>query len=200
MKHFDGFWRNSKQFSAISRYSAKFPDPKPRLFLLVNWSLFVLRISIFLDFEIFPDFEDLYKKSWSETSNFPSCKLITFCTQNFNFPGFWTFFPNRSFTSKGSSGGQRGGFQKHLIRWAHGVVRTSRGEVAVQISGKFSKSGKMEPTEEENDQFTRRKIRGFGLEILKNDPKLLQNNPNCFKMLQNASKCFKMLQNASKML
>ncbi len=85
----------------------------------------------------------------------------------------------------------------YILLLSHAGRTPGRG-IAVQISEKISKSGKMEPTEEENDQFTRRKIRGFGLEILKNDPKLLQNNPNCFKMLQNASKCFKILQNASR--
>ena len=44
-----------------------------------------------------------------------------------------TFFPNRSFTSKGSSGGQEGGLQKTPNPVAGQFRRTPRGEVALQI-------------------------------------------------------------------
>ena len=131
---------------------------------------------------------------------------------------YTSFFPNRSFTSKGSSGGQEGGFQKTPNPVAGQVRRTPGGEVAVQIFEKTSKSVKIEPPSTENDQFTRKKIRGFGSGNLGECFKILQNpsksfkifqNPlksfkifqktwKCLKLLQNPSKCFKIFQNASK--
>ena len=127
-------------------------------------------------------------------------------------------FPNRSFTSKGSSGGQEGGLQKIPNPVAGQVGRTPGGEVAVQIFEKILKSGKIEPLSTENDQCTRRKIRGFGsgnlaecFKILQNFPKsfkifqnpsksfkIVQKTSKCLKLLQNPSKCFKILENASK--
>ena len=85
LRHFEAIWSILKHFET-------FPDPKPWIFLLVNWSLFVLRISIFPDLH-FSDFE---KRSaeFLGTSNSPSCNLIIFCIQNFNSPGFLTFSEN----------------------------------------------------------------------------------------------------------
>ena len=66
----------------------------------------------------------------------------------------------------------------------------------------------MEATEEENNQFTRRTLRGFGSGNFEKSPKIASNAPKCFKMPQKcrnklkcfqiASKCFKTPQNASK--
>ena len=52
---------------------------------------------------------------------------------NAPLPAAGPFFPNRSFTSKGSSGGQEGGLQKTPNPVAGQVGRTLGGEVAVQI-------------------------------------------------------------------
>ena len=110
-----------------------------------------------------------------------------------------------------ASGGQRDGTQNPPNPVTGQVRRTPGGEVAVQIFEKKSKSGKIEPLSTENDQFTRRRIRGFGsgnlaecFKILENRSKsfkILQNLSNSFKKRQNASNCFKifeMLQNPSK--
>ena len=64
LKFFEGFWRILKDFERFWRIlkdSARFPDPKPRIFLLVNWSFSVLRGSIFPDFNFF-------SKIWTVTS------------------------------------------------------------------------------------------------------------------------------------
>ena len=108
------------------------------------------------------------------------------------------YFPNRSFTSKGSSGGQEGGLQKIPNPVAGQVGRTPGGEVALQIFEKISKSGKIEPLSTENNQFTRRKIRGCGSGNLAECLKILQNPSKSFKILQNHLKSFKILQNPSK--
>ena len=82
LKHFEGFWSILKDFEAI-------------------WSIlkfFEGFWRILKDFErfwrILKDFEAFCKISWSETSNFPSCKLIIFLFRSGHFPGFWIFFEN----------------------------------------------------------------------------------------------------------
>ena len=78
-------------------------------------------------------------------------------------------------------------------------------QVATQSFVIFSKSGKIEILSTKSDQFTRRKIRGFGsgnfaecFKIASKSFKMLQIASKSFKMLQNPSKCFKILQNPSK--
>ena len=55
LKHFEAFLSNCDYFEAILGHFSKFPDPKPRIFLLVNWS-FSSSVG-----PIFPDFENFLK-------------------------------------------------------------------------------------------------------------------------------------------
>ena len=118
---------------------------------------------------------------------------------------FWNpFFPNRSLLLKGSSGGQRGGLQKRLIRLVGGVARTLGRPCGPPDFRKMlkirenwnSEYKKWSIYKKDNSRFRIRKFR-----------RMPENAWNCFKMLQNASKllqnvlkCFKILQNTSKLL
>lgn len=64
LRFFKWFWRilqDFERFWRILKHSARFPDPKPRIFLFVIWSFSVLSGSIFPDFKFF-------SKIWTATS------------------------------------------------------------------------------------------------------------------------------------
>ena len=108
------------------------------------------------------------------------------------------FFPNRSFTSKGSSGDQRDGTQKTPNPVAGQLRRNPGGRGSPFFSKKFQNPGKWPLLNRKVINLSKGKFEVSEQEIFRNALKLLQYASKCFKMLQNASKCFKMLQNSSK--
>ena len=101
------------------------------------------------------------------------------------------FFPNRSFTSKGSSGGQRDGTQKTPNPVAGQVRRTPGG---ARLPSRFSKKnqnpGKLLFSNRKVINLSKGKFEVSDQEIFRNALKLFQNASKCFKI---ALKCIKML-------
>ena len=77
-----------------------------------------------------------------------------------------------------------------LIRLPARCAGPPDGDLDTEFFKKNSKSRIMASFEKKSDQFTRRKIQGFGSE----------NFAECFKMLQIVSKCVKQSEIASKLL
>ena len=61
LNSFDAFWSNFEAFWSIFMHSAKFLDPKPRIFLLVNWSTFLFKTGHFPGFWIFEAFPGIQR-------------------------------------------------------------------------------------------------------------------------------------------
>ena len=94
LRIFEAFWSILKHFEATWKHFEAF------------WSIFEAFGSILKHFwSIWKHFEAIViilKQLWaisqnfqSETSNFPSCKLIIFLFRGFHLPGFWKFSGNQ---------------------------------------------------------------------------------------------------------
>ena len=83
LKHSEAFW---SIFEAICRIFKQFKKNETFWSILKHFTRILKHVEA-----LWSNFKAICNISWSETSNFPFCKLIIFCIQNLHFPDFEDF-------------------------------------------------------------------------------------------------------------